>query len=665
MPIRLGLGLSPVLFDRQIPWTPGELSDLRAWYDAELGQPKNVGYVQLDGTSGDYIFTPDSAVTSFSNDIEVVMRVKVTDWTAAGSQTLAGKYVSSGNQRSWRFYVNSSGNIGLSASTNGTAVTTVTVTPTVALPDATWVWLRMRLDLTDGANSVGTLETAADDGTNVEPGSWTANGTNTSTTIASVFDSTAPTEIGTFAAGTLERLSGQVGRCIVRAGFDGTTVADFNASDCYGDGYWHADGYRWNLGLPKIYDRGPNGLAPATFGSGSNQPRWLPWSGRSQVFVPGGTFGTNKIQATVQPAAKLFGGIEWEFINCRFPVGTSSIVEGMGPPSDGGWAVRLTGGVPYIIYADGTNYIPVFAGVTVPVYLQQGTGCLLVRRDSSTGVVSFFVKQAEADTYSLLDSVSGPTGEIYNVTYHPEAGFNINGGVGLDDGLLGTFIMRNGFGGPVVMKFDATLCGQDGYLDEDTGHDWEIYRPTTGRKIVVQSPVAVDDASSALLGTDDVIIGPAAAVPSAPSEWSIAWVGRRHESADDWAMLMSTGNNAASTSEGAAIFDFGSGSDQLSAMAHDGSGVNSFNSFPQDITRGTQTVATLTGDASDLTFQVNGDPQATVPAPGGVVNMTTLLIGRATDGGYSDSQWRAAVVVDRILTATEHGLLTAYYRGGL
>jgi hypothetical protein len=76
-----------------------------AWYDAELGQPKNVGYVELSGVSGDYISTPDSAALSFSNDIEVVMRVRVTDWSTGSGQTLCGKYVSTDNQRSWRFYV--------------------------------------------------------------------------------------------------------------------------------------------------------------------------------------------------------------------------------------------------------------------------------------------------------------------------------------------------------------------------------------------------------------------------------------------------------------------------------------------------------------------------------------------------------------------------------
>lgn len=306
MPLKLGLGLSPVLAADRLPWTPGELSSLRAWYDAELGQPKYGGpgaYVQLDGTSGDYIYTPDTATVSFSNDIEVVMRVKVTDWSAAAIQTLVGKYVTTGNQRSWKIASNTSAQIIITVSTDGTTTNTATITPSVALPDNTWIWLRVRMDLTNGSNSVGTVETAADTGTNDEPSSWTANGTATATALAGIFDSTAPLEIGSFQNGTSERLAGRVARCIVRSGFAGTTVADFNASDCYGPGYTHSSGYAWTLGLPKIYDRSGNGVAPATFGAGSNQPRWLPWAGVSCVHLEAAGAGTNSISCTAPSGA--------------------------------------------------------------------------------------------------------------------------------------------------------------------------------------------------------------------------------------------------------------------------------------------------------------------------------------------------------------------------
>ena len=108
----------------------------------------------------------------------------------------------------------------------------------MALTDNSWAWLRLRLDLTNGSNSVGTVDTAADTGSNEDvPTSWTANGTATSTTIAAIFDSTAALEIGSFSAGATERFNGWIGRMIVKSGFDGTTVADFSATQCGQTGY--------------------------------------------------------------------------------------------------------------------------------------------------------------------------------------------------------------------------------------------------------------------------------------------------------------------------------------------------------------------------------------------------------------------------------------------
>lgn len=246
-------------------WSPGSLAPY-AWYDAHLGGsstqitdssvnaraaatngasaaaatwlPYDGPTVYLPGTASNYISAPDSAALSFSNDIEVVCRIKPVDWSAAANQTIVGKYNTTGNQRSWRFYISTTGQIALTASADGTAVTSCTITPSSALTDNVWVWARMRLDLTNGSNSVGTLETAADTGSNANvPASFTANGSATSTTLAGIFDSTAPLEIGSFGVGASERLNGWIGRVIVRSGFDGTVVADFNADDCAQTGY--------------------------------------------------------------------------------------------------------------------------------------------------------------------------------------------------------------------------------------------------------------------------------------------------------------------------------------------------------------------------------------------------------------------------------------------
>lgn len=206
--------------------------------------------VTLTGGAGSYIRTPDRAELDFSTDIEVVMRLKVTDWTKTAAQTLVGRYFTTTNDRLWRFYIAANtGAIGLSASTDGTSpnLRTVVVTPSVAFTDDVMGWLRMRLDLTNGSNSVGSVDIAADTGSNIEPSSWTANGTNTGTTIPSVHNGTAALEIGSFNSGAVERLTGVVARCIVRSGFGGTVVADFDSSLAGPTGYTDAYGNAWAI----------------------------------------------------------------------------------------------------------------------------------------------------------------------------------------------------------------------------------------------------------------------------------------------------------------------------------------------------------------------------------------------------------------------------------
>lgn len=202
--------------------------------------------VPLTGLAGSYIRCVDSAALSFSNDIELVIRAKATDWSAGVNQTLAGKYITTGNQRSWRFYVSTVGALGLSVSADGTVsfVTTV-VTPSVALVDGQASWLRLRFDLTNGTNSVGSVD-SANGTTSDEPSSWTANGTPANgLPVAGVFDSTAPLEIGAFGNGASERFTGTIYRVIVRSGFAGTVVADFDHRLSGLTGYTDAYGNTW------------------------------------------------------------------------------------------------------------------------------------------------------------------------------------------------------------------------------------------------------------------------------------------------------------------------------------------------------------------------------------------------------------------------------------
>jgi len=528
-----------------------------AWYDAELGQPKNVGYVELTGVSGDYVFTPDSAGLSFSNDIEVVMRVRVTDWTAAANQTLCGKYVTTGNQRSWRFYVSTTGAIVLTASANGTAVTSVTVTPTVAFTDGAWIWLRLRLDLTNGANSVGTVETAADTGSNVEPSSWTANGTATGTTIAGVFDGTAALEIGTFQSGTSERLAGRVGRCIVRSGFAGSTGADFNADDCYLDGVTDSVGNVWSVANAKVYDRSANARAAVVNASGSNAAAPLSWRGVPSVHIEAAGAGINGV-------------------SCTAPAGTASYS-----------AVPRDGGSPS-------------TGVAAP------------------GAFSF----TTAGDWQYVSLLNGSAVE--------------------------------------VARYAPASSTQAGHTDS-YGVVWAVDRGTSGRKSVVQSHAATSARSVFLLGTDDYLTVPAAAVPpmAASDAATILVVGRT------WGTPPSLG----------CFFHFGQSGGALPLLLlRENGGGPTLQSFIQDGSGSAFAYASFTNSqrfvigvalAAATVRSIANSNEASAARGGVAISPASPVatIGAYAGSAYQDFEWEAVLTFSRALTASEIGQIVAYYRG--
>lgn len=660
------------------PWTPAMLPPY-AWYDAELGQPKNVGYVELSGVSGDYISTPDSAALSFSTDIEVVMRVRPDDWTAAAGQTLAGKYVSTGNQRTWRFYVSTAGAIGLTASANGTAVTSVTVTPTVAMTDAAWVWLRMRLDLTDGANSVATLETAADTGDNVEPLSWTANGTNTGTTIAGLFDSTAPLEIGSFANGASERLSGRVGRCIVRSGFAGTVVADFNADDCYGDGYTHTDGYRWTLGLPKIYDRSGNNHPPAVFGAGSNQPLWLPWTGKSQARFDG-TIG-NYVSAPTSTAYNISGDMEIVArvtLDAYATSGTAGFLSRFDGPtgSTRAFTFRWLQNVgPEFVWNDtGTASIR-GANTGMSPWLSMIPGAtywLKVEFDAdngSGGCTARFYRASDRDTepteWILVGQQTLPTVATIAASTFPLVVGSDAVTVRSAVGGVHCAILRDGVGGTVLAHFDAAKCGQNGYTDTigSVGPVWTVARSTSGRKTVVQSPVAGSARSLISLGTDDSETLNAGVMPpmTATTPASVLAVHRT------WGTIASNSTILDTRATNAVVPGLSLRFSGETAFAVLVDSASSITTATVAAAYGAKHVVGAVLDAANI-YPVVDTTIGTASARTGndeTGTSTTLLNVRPGPVGYLDSEFFGVIAVSRALTATELGLISAYYGGGL
>ena len=92
-----------------------------------------VGYVGANAlfspvVAGNYASSPDAAALDITGDLSMWGKIRSSDYTSGATQYIGGKYTTTGNQRSYNFYVSATGELGISLSNDGTAATTVVST---------------------------------------------------------------------------------------------------------------------------------------------------------------------------------------------------------------------------------------------------------------------------------------------------------------------------------------------------------------------------------------------------------------------------------------------------------------------------------------------------------------------------------------------------------
>jgi hypothetical protein len=229
-------------------YTPNIVNTYRliepVFYDAFDRAYPSAGTLSLTGASNSYASTPDTASLDLTGDLD--MRVDATMTWGGMQQTLMGKYVTTGNQRSYRFTVETSGRLRLTRSPDGTATTGVT--STVAVPVTSGrLAVRVTLDADNGAGGhTVTFYTAA----NGVGGPWVQLGTPvvTAGTITN-FSGTAPLEVGASNNGALLPLTGQVHAAQLRSSIAGAIVAnpDFAAQAAGTTNFVDSAGRTWTV----------------------------------------------------------------------------------------------------------------------------------------------------------------------------------------------------------------------------------------------------------------------------------------------------------------------------------------------------------------------------------------------------------------------------------
>jgi hypothetical protein len=159
-----------------------------------------------------------------TGDIDIRCKVALDDWTPASSTVLVAKWVANPGLRAYQFVVNTSGTLGLFTSVdgNGNVSYTSTVAPTVA--DGETLWVRVTLDVDNGAlGKTATFFTSTDGIV------WTQLGSPITTAgTTSIIANTSILEIGSITNGLGGFARGKFFRAQVLNGIGGTLVFDAN-----------------------------------------------------------------------------------------------------------------------------------------------------------------------------------------------------------------------------------------------------------------------------------------------------------------------------------------------------------------------------------------------------------------------------------------------------
>jgi hypothetical protein len=155
---------------------------------------------------------------------------------------LCGKYLITGNQRSWALMIGTNEELFLRRSTNGTTTTDVACNVPIPFPSSGRIALRATWNATTGVTTFYTASTMAGPWTQL--GAASAPGPTTPT-----FASTAPVQVGDIQILGFQPPDGAIFAFQLRSGIGGTAVADvdFTAQTAGATGFTDAAGRVWSV----------------------------------------------------------------------------------------------------------------------------------------------------------------------------------------------------------------------------------------------------------------------------------------------------------------------------------------------------------------------------------------------------------------------------------
>lgn len=448
------------------------------------------------------------------------------------------------------------------------------------------------------------------------------------------------------------------------------------------DGYrfspLHLGPYAWydaNLGgsSTEITDSSSNSRAAVTNGAGSNAAKWLPYD-RPSLFLPPSTSNIttsvgNSHDLSVQTNQSYRFRLKIDSLGTVADTYYSLLVQDAASPY---YAllpyIALNGSMLFATYDPGFNGsgtlgdLTTYLGQWIDIWFKYVHGS---PNATVTGYIRTDMTKTLADNTgwtALLSSTVKAVGiftpsATYAYSIAPAGG----GEVTLNE--LAVWLSDTPSGNP-VMNFKASGCTQASYTDPITSHVYTITRPAAGRKAVIQSPAANSARNLFLLGVDDYLDIPAAALPDLAANSTHVIVGRTHATPtfyDTWWGRKSV----LGVSQGIVVRHINT-TGEIETIWRS-TAPTEYSASTGVLTFGTRKIISSVRESNTATTYANNTVGTPVSISGTFANSEAGQIGRdrATGSLYTDMEFEAFLTFDRALSATEVAKLVAYYGGGL
>jgi hypothetical protein len=392
-------------------------------------------YVYLSGSNGNNMSVADTPPLDVVGDIDIQVKVAMDDWTPSAVNDLFGKTGVSSD--AYRLRLLTTGVLRFIWTNSSAAATTVDSTVATGITDGVTKWVRVTLDVDNGASGKDVKFFTSDDGT-----TWTQLGTTVTTAgVTDIRATTANLFIGSYYDGTVPS-KGKFYRAIIKNGIDGTTVLDANAAV---------------ITLPSqttFIDSSSNAYTVTINKSGVGTFV----STGNYLYLPGVT--SNYASAPDSAALDITGDIDLRAkvaLDDWTPSATANLISKNQAGAVSYYLnVQTTGALRLMISLNGTAETLATSSV-VNTITDGATKWVRATRVASTGVVQFFTSDDGLSWTQLGTNVSTTSGNIAATTAFLEIGTT---GFGGGAGFRGKFFraqVLNGIGGTVA--FDANFEG--------------------------------------------------------------------------------------------------------------------------------------------------------------------------------------------------------------